>query len=100
MYTGNVLSSFEIQGCCSVQHVIGSLCLFSNGQTILVDVRTGEKIRTFAPVHITRSLSDPSEKVNVWAVEVRSAPALSSPTHVEYIIPYTSDVWVDEYAQV
>jgi hypothetical protein len=81
MYTGDVLNSFDFQGCNHIQHIIGPLFLFM--RNMLVDVRTGEIVRTIKSDPVITSLMR-----SVLLPDMDSDINLddSSPTRTEYDI--------------
>jgi hypothetical protein len=97
MYTGKVLSSFKLQGCRRIRHIIGPICRVSGRETLLIDVRTGKKIRTLTPSQAAQSLLNSSEETNMKNTSIRN---FLIPTRVEYVNPKGNAIWIDEYAQV
>jgi hypothetical protein len=97
MYTGSVLSSFRVEGSGNIKHIIGTLCCISNGKNVLLDVRTGEKIRTLDANPVANALLGPSARDridNLYTTDV------SGSVRAEYVDEMHNTIWVDEYAQV
>jgi hypothetical protein len=97
IYTGNVLNSFEIKEYSTIVHVIGPLCSASDDiRNVLIDVRTGERIRTLVPGHMTQSL-DPFVQASM---ERALIPHFIGPVHIEHANWPNTVIWIDEYAQI
>jgi hypothetical protein len=97
MYTGSVLNSFKFRGCKVIRHIIGPLCYISHlGGHTLIDVRTGEKIRTLLPSQLGHSFLNPELRFRRYTPVVNA----QVPTRVEYFNRDYNDIWIDEYAQV
>jgi hypothetical protein len=109
MYTGNILSSFNFQGCIHIIHIIGPLCYFIGTKMVFINVRTGEIVCTLKLDPVLQSLTNPArpdmEPANILSTrfldhtesEFRN---VLGPTHVSYVSTKDSRGLSFEYAQI
>jgi hypothetical protein len=97
MYTGNILNSFNFQEYFHIDHIMGPLCFFCSKKRMLINVRTGEIIRTLKldPVlrFYIRSVLQPGIEPNNIIVTLGQ-------TCIEYINIEINSALVCEYAQI
>jgi hypothetical protein len=110
MYTGNVLNSFKLRGCHSIDHIIGPLCIFYCNKNMLIDVRTGEIVHTLKSDQMIQSWilpvllpdMDPTNDLDALGqtrIEVDITDVLG-PTRIEYVNAGINRALIFEYAQI
>jgi hypothetical protein len=95
MYTGKILNSMTPRSLVT-RHIIGPFCCFTScHEWTLIDVRTGEKIRTLFPDQAAQDVMNSkgmSSKIQILN--------LATPIYVEYTHEESNMTWIVEYAQV
>jgi hypothetical protein len=97
IYTGDILNTFKLQSCSIIKHIIGPLCAFYGKENVLIDVRTGETVRTFKSDSMIQS-----RILSALLPDVRSDNILVTPepTHIMYASKCLEKALVYEYAQI